>query len=221
MKRLLFLSCIGLFAQFLVSCYPGGADTVKEMDVAITNYDKSADFTKYTTFSLPDTIVYFVAQGETPNHTYDPQILQLVKDNFTQLGYTYIDPQSESDEQPSFIVTVSAFSNVNYYYGNDYWYNYWGWYPGWDWIWGPTWGPGWGPSYPWYPVAVYSYRSGSIVIDMIAADQTAPTSANKKIPVLWSGVADGLLQGSAQSILDRMESTIDQCFVQSPYLKKQ
>ena len=112
MKRLLFLSCIGLFAQFLVSCYPGGADTVKEMDVAITNYDKSADFTKYTTFSLPDTIVYFVAQGETPNHTYDPQILQLVKDNFTQLGYSYIEPTSEEDQQPSLIVTVSAFSNV-------------------------------------------------------------------------------------------------------------
>ena len=40
MKRLLFLSFIGLFAQFLVSCYPGGADNVEEMDVAITNYDK-------------------------------------------------------------------------------------------------------------------------------------------------------------------------------------
>ena len=167
MKRLLFLSFIGLFAQFLVSCYPGGADNVEEMDVAITNYDKNADFTKYTTFSLPDTIVYFVAKGETPNHEFDAQILQLVKDNFTQLGYSYIEPTSEEDQQPSFIVTVSAFSNVNYYYGSDYWYNYWGWYPGWNWIWGPTWGPGWGPSYPWYPVTVYSYRSGSIVIDMI------------------------------------------------------
>ena len=147
MKRLLFLSFIGLFAQFLVSCYPGGADNVEEMDVAITNYDKNADFTKYTTFSLPDTIVYFVAKGETPNHEFDAQILQLVKDNFTQLGYSYIEPTSEEDQQPSFIVTVSAFSNVNYYYGSDYWYNYWGWYPGWNWIWGPTWGPGWGPSY--------------------------------------------------------------------------
>ena len=218
MKRLLFLSCIGLFAQFLISCYPGGADNVKEMDVAITNYDKTADFSKYTTFSLPDTIVYFLAKGETPNHKYDDQILQLVKDNFTQLGYTYINPQSEDDPQPSFVVTVSAFSNVNYYYGTDYWYNNWGWYPGWDWIWGPTWGPGWGPSYPWYPVAVYSYKSGSIVIDMISAIE--PSTDSKKVPVLWSGVADGLLQGSEQSIIDRMESNIDQCFIQSPYLKK-
>lgn len=77
MKRLLLLSFIGLFAQLMISCYPGGADDVDEMDVAITNYDKSADFTKYTTFSLPDTIVYFVAKGETPNHKFDAQILDL------------------------------------------------------------------------------------------------------------------------------------------------
>ena len=218
MKRLLFLSFIGLFAQFLVSCYPEGTENLEEMYFAITNYNKNEDFTKYTTFSLPDTIVYFVAKGETPNHEFDAQILQLVKDNFTQLGYSYIEPTSEEDQQPSFIVTVSAFSNVNYYYGSDYWYNYWGWYPGWNWIWGPTWGPGWGPSYPWYPVTVYSYRSGSIVIDMIATNQEA--SSTKKVPVLWSGIADGLLQGSKQSIIDRMESTIDQCFIQSPYLKK-
>lgn len=90
------------------------------------------------------------------------------KRQFYPTRYSYIEPTSEEDQQPSFIVTVSAFSNVNYYYGSDYWYNYWGWYPGWNWIWGPTWGPGWGPSYPWYPVTVYSYRSGSIVIDMIS-----------------------------------------------------
>ncbi|KIO46045.1 MULTISPECIES: DUF4136 domain-containing protein [Porphyromonadaceae] len=215
MKRLLLLSFIGLFAQLMISCYPGGADDVDEMDVAITNYDKSADFTKYTTFSLPDTIVYFVAKGETPNHKFDAQILDLVKKNFEDKGYTYME-QTEIN-QPSFIVTVSAFSNVNYYYGANYWYDYWGWYPGWNWIWGSGWGPGWGPSYPWYPVAVYSYRSGSIVIDMIATDAT--TTSTKKVPVLWSGVADGILQGSEQSILNRMTSTINQCFTQSPYLK--
>jgi hypothetical protein len=217
MKRLFLFSCIGLFTQLLISCYPGGAENVEEMDVAITHYDKNADFKNYTTFSLPDTIVYFMANGETPNHKYDDQILALVKSNFEAMGYTYVEPNSATDEQPSFVVTVSAFSNVNYYYGSNYWYNYWGWYPGWDWIWGPSWGSGWGPSYPWYPVTVYSYRSGSIVIDMIAADQEV---TNKKVPVLWSGVADGLLQGSDASILERMENGINQCFTQSPYLKK-
>ena len=71
MKRLLFLSFIGLFAQFLVSCYPGGADNVEEMDVAITNYDRNADFTKYTTFSLPDTIVSWQKEKlRTTNSTH-------------------------------------------------------------------------------------------------------------------------------------------------------
>lgn len=217
MKRLLFLSCIGLIAQLLVGCYPGGADNVEELDVAMTNYDKKADFSQYTTFSLPDTIVHFVAKGETPNHQYDAQILVLVRSHFEALGYTYVEPTSETDEQPSFVVTVSAFSNMNYYYGSNYWYDYWGWYPGWNWIWGPTWGPSWGPSYPWSPVTVYAYRSGSIVIDMIAATQEA--TSEQKLPVLWSGIADGLLQGSESYILERMERMIDQCFAQSPYLK--
>ena len=214
MKRLLFLSFIGLFAQFLVSCYPGGADNVEEMDVAITNYDKNADFTKYTTFSLPDTIVYFVAKGETPNHEFDAQILQLVKDNFTQLGYSYIEPTSEEDQQPSFIVTVSAFSNVNYYYGSDYWYNYWGWYPGWNWY-GWDW-PYFRPYYPWGPVNVFSYRSGSIVIDML--DPSNVNESSNQVPVLWSGIADGIIAGSASSIQQRAEKQINQCFAQSPYL---
>ena len=55
MKRLLILLLTGLFAQFMVSCYPEGADNVQDYDVAITNYDKGADFQAFTTFSIPGT----------------------------------------------------------------------------------------------------------------------------------------------------------------------
>ena len=51
MKRLLILLLTGLFAQLVVSCYPEGADNIDDYDVAITNYDKSADFSAFTTFS--------------------------------------------------------------------------------------------------------------------------------------------------------------------------
>ena len=59
MKRLLILLLTGLFAQLVVSCYPEGADNIEDYDVAITNYDKGADFSAFTTFSIPDTVVYF------------------------------------------------------------------------------------------------------------------------------------------------------------------
>lgn len=50
MKRLLILLLTGLFAQLVVSCYPEGADNIEDYDVAITNYDKGADFSAFTTF---------------------------------------------------------------------------------------------------------------------------------------------------------------------------
>ena len=52
MKRLLILLLTGLFAQLVVSCYPEGADNIEDYDVAITNYDKGADFSAFTTFSI-------------------------------------------------------------------------------------------------------------------------------------------------------------------------
>ena len=54
MKRLLILLLTGLFAQLVVSCYPEGADNIEDYDVAITNYDKGADFSAFTTFSIPE-----------------------------------------------------------------------------------------------------------------------------------------------------------------------
>ena len=47
MKRLLILLLTGLFAQLVVSCYPEGADNIEDYDVAITNYDKGADFSAF------------------------------------------------------------------------------------------------------------------------------------------------------------------------------
>lgn len=70
MKRLLILLLTGLFAQLVVSCYPEGADNIEDYDVAITNYDKGADFSAFTTFSIPDTVVYFANDNSAskPSH---------------------------------------------------------------------------------------------------------------------------------------------------------
>ena len=73
MKRLLILLLTGLFAQLVVSCFPEGADNIEDYDVAITNYDKGADFSAFTTFSIPDTVVYFAndkSSGKTKQEIY-------------------------------------------------------------------------------------------------------------------------------------------------------
>ncbi len=202
MKRLSFLLLVGLFTQLAVSCYPGGADDVEDLDVVLTNYDKSVDFSNFTTYSLADTVVYFTeGVNVVIDHQYDQAILGLVESNFNALGYTKVDPAVET---PSFAVVVSAFSNVTYEYFVDYWYDYWGWY--WPYF----------PYYPWYPVpvTVYSYRTGSIVIEMI---NSQPTLNNRTV-ILWTGITDGVLDGG--NIPQRIENGINQCFIQSPYLKK-
>lgn len=218
MKRLLFLLLTGLFAQLLVSCYPEGADDTEDYDIAMTTYDRDKDasyFANLKTFSMPDSIVYFVNKQDeiVGDHQFDESILQLVENQFTALGYQRI-TGSESNK-PDFLVTVSAFSNVNYYFINNNWYNYWNWYDGWNWYnWG--FGPGWGPYYPWSPVSIFSYRSGAIVIDML--DPANVADGSNKIPVVWSGIADGIITGSQTSILQRADRQIKQCFTQSPYL---
>ena len=135
MKRLLILLLTGLFAQLVVSCYPEGADNIEDYDVAITNYDKGADFSAFTTFSIPDTVVYFANDNSAgkPSHEFDDAVIKAVTDNFVAMGYEKVaDPTATTpaEDLPSFIVTVSAFSNVNYAYFVDNWYNNWNWYWG-------------------------------------------------------------------------------------------
>lgn len=218
MKRLLFLLLTGLFAQLLVSCYPGGADDTEDYDVAMTSYDRDKTpsfFAGLKTFAMPDSIVYFVNKQDeiVGNHQFDESILRLVQQEFENLGYKRI--VGSDVEKPDFLVTVSAFSNVNYYFVNNNWYDYWGWYPGWDWY---DWDfvSGWRPYYPWSPISIFSYRSGSIVMDML--DPSNVVESSKQIPVLWSGIADGIIDGSEASVLQRAEIQIRQCFLQSPYL---
>lgn len=211
MKRLLIFLLTGLFAQLVVSCYPEGADNVEDYDVAMTTYDKGADFSTLTTFSMPDSIVYFSNDKyATIDHQFDNAILQVVRQNFINLGYQEMQNPTEANK-PNFVVMVSGFSNVNYGYFINNWYNNWSWY--WN-----GWWPGWGydPYYPWAPISVYSYRTGSIVVEMVG---TTPR-ADEKIPVYWTGIADGLLQGSTVSIQNRVTNELNQCFNQSPYLRK-
>lgn len=158
---------------------------------------------------MPDSIVYFSNDKETQvNRQFDTTILQLVYDNFVELGYTEVTNPTMAN-MPSFVVLVSAFSNVNYSYFVDNWYNNWNWY----WGWWPSWG---NPYYPWNPISVYSYQSGSVVIEMVST----VARADNKVNIVWSGIADGLLQGSTASITNRVSKELNQCFMQSPYLKK-
>ena len=55
------------------------------------------------------------------------------------------------------------------------------------------------------------------MIDML--DPRKADEDSKRIPVMWTGVINGILAGSQAYLDERVEKNVDQCFMQSPYLK--
>ncbi len=215
-RKLLYVCAVLLLPVLVVSCYPDDADYVDELDIAMTNYDEKADFSAIRTLAMPDSVVV-IGENKDMNkvsHRFDAQILSLVKKNLSEYGYTFLSTDEIKDgKEPDGILTVSAFTSSYFIYGDAYpWYDYWGWYP-WgifDWYY-----PGMRPAYIWYPVA--SYQTGSVSIEML--DPKKADKETQRIPVIWSGVVNGILAGSDNYIEQRLEKNIGQCFVQSPYLK--
>lgn len=219
MKRLFMFGMLVLCVVGMTSCYPDGPDYVHEKDIALTHYDEGVDFSDYKTFVVPDSVVIIRPDGDSAliDQEIQEQILTLVKQNFTDRNYQLLTTEEAEVQQPDFVVTITAFALPTFNYAS--WGNYWGWYTGWSWF---GWGSVWGGFYPWYPwysgsYAYYAYDMGTLSIDMLDAKNVDEES--KHIPVLWSGVNSGILAGNQAYICDRIERSINQCFIQSPFLK--
>lgn len=219
MKRVFIFWILFLTVWCMVSCYPEGAEYVHEKDIALTHYDEQANFALYTTFVMPDSLVFIQPDGDTAriDQEVSERLIELVKQNFTDRNYRLLTAEEAENQTPDFMVTVTAFATPVFNYTT--WGNYWGWYPGWNWFgWGSTWG-GFYPWYPWYggSYSYYAYDKGTLSIDMLDVKNADPDS--KHIPVLWSGVNTGILAGGKVYLCERLERGINQCFIQSPYLR--
>jgi len=207
-----------LLVVLISGCYPDKIDYVDEYDMAGTMYDHTVDFSSFTTFHVLDTVMHVTEDGEDdPNlsRKYDEDILQLVRQNMIDLGYTEL-ANPDSLNRPDLEILVQAMS-ADFYTYFTYWYDYWSWYPGWDW-----WYPGypWYPSYPWYPGGGYysSYSTGTLIIEML--DTEADPDQEGHPGVVWMGLVNGLLTNNISSAQSRLEKQINQLFEQSPYLQQ-
>ncbi len=226
MKKLIKLFVFVIPISFLVaSCYPGFDATIEEMDIAVTKYDSTQNFTQLSSFFLYDTIVYIDddEDSEDIDHTQEDHILSEVRQNLLNLGWTEkteADTTADGEIDADVSIMVSALAtDISYYYY--YWWDYWYWYP-WD-YWYP-WYPGY-PIYPVYPVyPSYGYTVGSVLIDMVNMNDAEmphnPDRPSGKIPVIWTGGVNGILSGSDSNIASRLTKQIGQVFKQSPYLNK-
>jgi hypothetical protein len=215
---------------FLASCYKSETVYYDQLDVTLTQYDDKFDFSTYSTFYIPDSVILktnylkeseiedFYAPGGTSEKT-----LALVKQKLLDRGY-----QEESDSNAADFVLAPTILLVEQrgatYYPPGWW---WG-YPGWGW---GGWGPGWGyPGYPWNPgyVQYYSYKQGNIVLEMIDGGSfsqlTSWLQARDNDPpdmlIRWMATIEGYVSSTAEYNEERAKRGIDEAFEQSPYISK-
>jgi hypothetical protein len=208
-KPLLILSMMVLLIGLLTfSCYKDYGMEVKDYDLVTAFYDKTADFTTFQTFMMPDSILHLVKEGEKDNisRKFDSMVLAQVNVNMQTMGYTELEAPSESNT-PDIIVVVAVTTTDNYflYGGYPYWPPYYPYYPGGGWY------------YPWYPVyGVSSYSTGTVLVSLADANQYDPDREAYK--AVWIGAVNGLLDDTDANISNRLTTGINEMFRISPYL---
>lgn len=201
------LGLVVAYTLALGSCYPGDQLTVDEADVVVTLFDPDADFATKQSYAMPDSVIHLVPEGGTDDisRDFDAEILAQVVSNMGALGFTREGDPDDADV--IMLVAITVREQIGYT-GNP-WGGYWGWYypysPGW----------GWG-YYPWYGGGgtIYTYRTGTLFMEMI--DPAAADSTLEKVPTIWIGALNGMVEGDA--VEERIIDGINQAFAQSPYL---
>ena len=177
----------------LVSCYPGDTLTPADTDVIATFFNPNADFSTKMTYAIPDSVVRVDADGNPISDPgqFDQQIIDGIKQNLQQLGYTEEQNPANADVLVVAFATTTTWASGGCY---TWWYGWWYPYPGWC-----------------YPV-VYTYSTGTLMIVMTDPQNQESSDA------LWVAGINGILEDTSSGIGTRINNNIDQAFKQSPYL---
>ena len=202
-KWIAFLFITGLIA----SCYPEKDRTVNDLDLVGTRFADGIDFSTYKTYKLYDSvIIVYDTNEDKPDYPVDQAavIINTIKTNMMNNGWIEV----AAGDTPDVYMEASTWTSK--IYGAIY-------YPGWGY---PGWGypgyPGWGyPGYPGWGTSYYSYTTGTVMMHMMDVknypnDDTPPV-------IMWTGGLNGILTSTGTS--SRIETSINQAFTQSPYLK--
>jgi Domain of unknown function (DUF4136) len=197
-------------ALLLAACYPGGAETVEDLDSVTTQHDPSASFSTLRTYALPDTIQEVASTGGGQplpmDHSYDTQILSRVEANLNAIGLRRVDPATGTADVDVLVTfTATRYSEYTSYPFYDVW-------PGWGGF--AAYDGSWGIDYPYASATVLD--AGSLRIEML--DQRTANPSTKQLTAIWNASVDGVLAGDNASIVQRIEKGIDQAFAQSSYL---
>lgn len=209
MKRTFALMTgIVAIAATLTSCHkePLNNLTNEESRIYITNFDSSANFSNYHTYSISDSVA-LIKNGQATRQltSVDQAYITAVKKYLNQIGYT----QVAKTEDPDLGVDVNRIVNTST--GVISYPDYWGYYGS---YWDPYyWGYGGYDYYVPYSYAVYQVNEGAMSIDLL---DLKDAHTNNKINVVWTG----LIRGEGIFSESTADSQVKALFDQSAYLSK-
>ena len=209
MKKFLVLA-ISLIA--LASCEKDPDMSQLGSDFTVyTDYDSSTDFSNFTTYCLPDSIL---VPGDGMKNSYwkdesAQRLISAAAEAMDSLGYKRVTNPDEATLGLQLSFTQMRTHVTDFVGGGMYgsWWNF------------AFWGPYWGGWYYPYPIS-YSYDTGTLMMEMVdLTKRTAATDDEKQdLTVVWHAYADGLLYGSSRINLQLALRALNQAFTQSPYL---
>ena len=209
MKRLVIAgSLLSVILTFNSCILPYPSDSELCEDVAtISSRDSTVDFGVFHTYSVPDA-VYFLGSDSTVdpiNAQYSQQLIAAVVSQMNSRGYQQVDKTAD----PDLVFNMTATENLNIVYYPGYGYGYWDCY-----YWG--WNCGWW-YYPTYPT-VSTYKSGSLVIDMVDRRHAIDGDLGY-LPIPWTSIVYALSSSDPNFNVSKALKGIDAAFAQSPYLQ--
>ena len=209
MKKFLVLA-ISLIA--LASCEKDPDMSQLDSDFTVyTDYDSSTDFSNFTTYCLPDSIL---VPGDGMKNSYwkdesAQRLISAAAEAMDSLGYKRVTNPDEATLGLQLSFTQMRTHVTDFVGGGMYgsWWNF------------AFWGPYWGGWYYPYPIS-YSYDTGTLMMEIVdLTKRTAATDDEKQdLTVVWHAYADGLLYGSSRINLQLALRALNQAFTQSPYL---
>ena len=204
-KKWFYYLCVSAFIIAGCSKEPLDNLTAEESRIYITNYDTSANFTEYKTFSLADSaaVIENNQLRKKERLGIDVQFIDAIAAKMMQMGFTRVAP----NQNPDLAVNISRITNtstqlVSYpsyggYYNNYYDPFYYGY-------------PGYSYNFPSY-YGIYQSDETVLTIDMVDLKNA---TRNNELRGVWSG----LIRGSGIFNVNNVGSQVDALFAQSPYL---
>ena len=183
--------------------------TPQESQVYITNYDRSIDFSKYKTFSLPDSVVVQSNdQITTVRGDIENRFITNVATALQAKGFSRVAKGQPADIGVAVVRVNNRYTGVGTNPYSSYYSNYWlGGYGGLG-------GYGYNPYYQSY----YTYQVSEQYWEIQMVDlKNRPTNTGPD-QVQLNVIFDATIRGSDITATQDVDTAINAIFVQSPYL---